>query len=240
MHGPLWAMADVNVSGTDQSVTLMLQPGMSVSGRIVFDGTTLQPPASMATLRVSMPAAQTTSVTLGVTPTTANADGTFTLTGAAPGFYKLTSTPPIAPAGWMLRSTIVDGVDSLDVPFEVKPNQSIDGAVLTFTDHPTELSGMLQTPTGVPTSDYFIIVFAADKKFWTPASRRTVMARPGTTGRYMLRNLPPGEYCVAAVTDVELNAWFDPAFLQQLVSASTRVTLAEGEKKPLDLKIGGG
>ena len=235
--GPLWAMADVNVNGADQSVALMLQPGMSVSGTVVFDGAALQPPATMANLRVNMAAAPTSNVAIGVSPTALHADGTFTLTGAAPGLYKLTSMPPATPAGWMLRSAIVNGVDSLDVPFEVKPNQPIDGAIITFTDHPTELSGTLQTPAGVPTSNYFIIVFATDKKFWTPSSRRIVMARPGTTGRYTLRNLPPGTYSVAAVTDVEPNAWFDPAFLEQLVGTSIRVTLAEGEKKPLDLKI---
>jgi uncharacterized protein (DUF2141 family) len=238
--GPLWAMADVTVNGVDQSVGLMLQPGVTVSGKVVFDGMTLQPPASMTTMRVSMPAMQTSSVAIGVTPASVNADGTFVIAGAAPGTYKLTSTPPTAPAGWMLRSAIVNGVDSLDVPFEIKPNQPIAGAVVTFTDHPTELSGMLQTPAGVPTSNYFIIVFATNKAFWTPASRRVVMARPATTGTYTIRNLPPGEYLVAAVTDVEFNAWFDPAFLEQLVAASTRVTLAESDKKTLDLRIGGG
>jgi hypothetical protein len=66
------------------------------------------------------------------------------------------------------------------------------------------------------------------------------MARPASSGRYTVRNLPPGEYFVAAVTDVEFNAWFDPAFLSELVPASTKVTFSEGEKKTLDLRIAGG
>ena len=237
--GPLWAMADVSVNGADQTVSLALQPGLSVSGKVVFDGTTAQRPASLSTIRVTMPPAQTTSVSIGVSPPAVSADGTFTITGAAPGTYRLTATPPAAAAGWALRSAIVSGVDTLDVPFEIKPGQSIDGAVLTFTDHPTVLSGTLQTSGGIPASNYFIIVFAADKAMWTPSSRRTVMVRPTTTGTYVLRNLPPGDYLVAAVTDVEFNAWFDPAFLEQLLPAATRITLSESETKTLDLKIDG-
>jgi hypothetical protein len=237
--GPLWAMAETDVNGADQSVALMLQPGVSVSGKVVFDGTTLKPPATMSSLRVTMPAVQTAGVSIGPSPPAINPDGSFTITGAPPGRYKLTATAPAAPTGWMLRSAIVNGVDALDVPLDLKPNQPIDGMIVTFTDHPTELSGTLQTSTGVPTANYFIIVFATDRAFWTPSSRRTVMARPGTTGRYAVRNLPPGEYFVAALTDVEFNAWFDPAFLEQLVAASTRVTLAESQKLTLDLKIVG-
>jgi hypothetical protein len=102
---------------------------------------------------------------------------------------------------------------------------------------PTELSGNLQTTDGAPTADYFIIVFATDRRYWIPSPRRSVMARPASTGRYVVRNLPPGEYFVAAVTDVEQNQWFDPAFLEQLMPAATRITLAESERKVLDLRI---
>jgi hypothetical protein len=64
--------------------------------------------------------------------------------------------------------------------------------------------------------------------------------RPGTDGRFTVRNLPPGDYLMAAVTDVEPGAWFDPDFLQQLRGASARVTLSEGDKKTQDLRLGGG
>ena len=49
--------------------------------------------------------------------------------------------------------------------------------------------------------------------------------------------LPPGDYLMAAVTDVEPGEWFDPEFLQQLRAASARVTLNEGDKKTQDLRL---
>ena len=65
------------------------------------------------------------------------------------------------------------------------------------------------------------------------------MTRPASSGAYMVKNLPPGEYCVAAVTDVEQGAWWDPEFLAELLKASPlRVTLTESEKKTLNLRVG--
>ena len=46
-----------------------------------------------------------------------------------------------------------------------------------------------------------------------------------------------GEYFISAVTDVDQGEWLDPAFLAQLVGASTKFTLAEGEKKVQSLRI---
>jgi hypothetical protein len=173
---------------------------------------------------------------IGVNPA---ADGTFTLTGVAPGPYFLGASTPTAPPGWALRSAMVGGIDALDVPFEVRSNQSIDGVVVTFTDRPTELSGSLQAANGTPAPDFTIVVFAADQRFWTPHTRRSVVTRPATTGRYTIRNLPPGEYYVAAVTDIAEGDWYDPALLERLMPASTRVTIGEGEHRTLDLKIAG-
>jgi hypothetical protein len=146
---------------------------------------------------------------------------------------------PGSASGWALRSAFVNGADSLDVPFIVAPGRSIDDVVVVFTDHPTELSGTLQAATNAPTADYFIVVFAGDRKFWLPSARRNVTARPASSGKYAVRNLPPGEYFIVAVTDVEQGDWWDPAFLERLSPVAIRFTLSEGEKKTLDLKIGG-
>jgi sarcosine oxidase gamma subunit len=242
--GPLWATADLAVSGGNQTIALTLQPGMAVSGKVVFSGGTLQAPANMTGGRVIMMNAERLpsgffTDPLGVAPVNVNPDGTFTLTGAAPGNYRLSVTLPGSASGWALRSAFVNGADSLDTPFIVTPGRSIDDAVVIFTDRPTELSGTLQTPAGTPTADYFIVVFATDKAFWLPSSRRNVSARPASSGKYSVRNLPPGEYFIVAVTDVEQGDWWDPTFLERLAPVATRFTLSEGEKKTLDLKIGG-
>jgi hypothetical protein len=93
------------------------------------------------------------------------------------------------------------------------------------------VSGTIQDPSGKPTADFTIILFAADKSFWVPQARRIQSARPSTDGKFAFRNIPAGDYRLTAVTDVEPGEWFDPNFLGQLVNASIPVTVREGEKK---------
>jgi hypothetical protein len=238
----LWAMTDVTVDGRDiANLVLTLQPGMTVSGRVAFEGSTAQPPTDLSRLRVSISPADP-SVTTRQLASSANgrvdASGKFTISGVSPGRYRLTGSG--AGQGWTVGSSIVSGQDSLDVPFEVKPNQSVINAVLTFTDRQTEVTGTLVDAKGQPAPDYTIIIYPAEREHWTPQSRRIQSARPGTDGSYVFRNLPAGEYRVSAVLDPEPGTWYDPQFLQQLETQSMRVTVGVGEKKVSNLRVGGG
>jgi hypothetical protein len=62
--------------------------------------------------------------------------------------------------------------------------------------------------------------------------------RPDDDGKYSFRNLPAGEYLIAAADDVGDGDWFDPAFLDALAPSALRVTLAAGETKVQDLRPG--
>jgi hypothetical protein len=84
--------------------------------------------------------------------------------------------------------------------------------------------------------------FAASRghKYWLQDSRRLLApTRPDSTGKFTFRRVPPGEYFLCALTDFEQQNLSKPSFLDQLVGASIKITLAEGEKKTQDLKLGG-
>ena len=133
-------------------------------------------------------------------------------------------------------SAVFNGRDALDTPLELR--QSVSDALLTFSDRPAELSGSLQDPAGRPAPDYYVIVFSSDRTHWTPQSRRVRAMRPSAEGRFTVRNLPAGDYLIAAVTDIEDGEWGDPGVLQQLSTVSMKLTLAEGEKKSQDIQVG--
>ena len=80
------------------------------------------------------------------------------------------------------------------------------------------------------------MVASADDKFWTPGSRRIAISRPTSDGRYAVRNLPPGDYLIGAVTDLENGGQYDPEFLKTLSSASLRIVLTENQKLSQDLR----
>jgi uncharacterized protein (DUF2141 family) len=258
----LWASTEISVNGQNVTgLSLALTSGMSVSGHVEFRGSTLQAPTDLTRVRVNISSTDTQpqDVTGGLPPATLDANGNFTIPGVPPGHYVLRANAPAGnggagPAGgrgggvaatattgsWTLKSSTVAGRDSLDFPFEVKPGQDITGAALAFVDHNQTLKGSLQDATGRPTSEYTIIVFATDKSFWTPNSRRITSVRPGTDGSYSIRGLPPGDYRITAVVDVEQGEWFDPDFLAEILPASLPIAITDGGTTTQDLKLAGG
>jgi len=90
MGDVLWASADVTVSGQDVSdVTLTLQEGMTISGRVEFRGQTSQPPTDLTTVRVNVnpQGQQLLDIGPGIQPVQADASGLFTVKGVPPGKY---------------------------------------------------------------------------------------------------------------------------------------------------------
>ncbi len=230
----VWASTDITVDGrTLSNVLLTLQNGVSVSGQIAFNGAT-PPPKDLTRVRVTMSPSEPTPFG-GASNGRVDAGGRFTIPGVPPGRYRLTAS---GVAGWFTDSSAIGAEDALDFPFEVKGNQNLSGAVITFTDKPTEVSGTITDASQQPAPVYTLVVFPADSRYWTGNSRRIQTTRPATDGRFTLRNLPPGEYRIAPVFDLEPGATSDPAFLQQLESTSLRFTLQPGETKTQDIRIG--
>jgi len=251
-NGPVyWGQADVSVDGTPiTGVSISMQPGMTVTGKVQFKGTRLVQEGDLSRVRLTLAPAPAPGggvrLNLGGLPmATIESNGQFKFSGVTPGRYRVSGIAPVpmgsAPGlSWVMQSAVAKGRDILDFPLDIGPNDEIGEIVVTFADAVQEVNGTLQDPTGRPAPDYTIIVFAADNRFWTTPTRRVRSTRPGTDGKFTVANLPPGEYRVAAVVDVAPTEINDPLFLEQLVAASVSITLAEGEKKTQDLKISGG
>ena len=168
---PLWAMTEVAVSGQDISgLELTLAPGLNVSGKLVFDGAKAPAP-DVAKVSVSLFPQGPTS--MGAPSVVAQADGTFVIPGVGPGEYRLSANVPAGAAAtspWVLKSAIINNIDTLDASVTVRTDTS--GAVVTFTDRSTELTGSLLDTNGKPALEDFIVVFSVDRSFWTAQSRR--------------------------------------------------------------------
>ena len=236
----LWASTDVTVDGRNVSnIVLTLQPGVQITGRVQFEGTTLQPPSDLTRLRVNMQPVSTPGMSGEMLSSAAGrveADGRFTIPSVVPGRYRLSAGG--AGQEWSLGSSMLDGQDSLDFPVEIK--SAVNGAVVTFTDRRAELTGTITNDRSEPVADYTLIVYPSDARFRTPQSRRIQSVRPATDGRFTFRSLPPGDYRLAPVLDPEPGAWFDPAYLQQLDTGAIRISIGEGEKKEQNLRVPSG
>jgi len=252
----LWASTPLAVMGQDVSdVLLNLSPGMKISGRVVFDGSGT-PPEDLTDIRVSVSARGTQAFDIGgIPPAEVGPNGRFTVTGVSPGRYGLSASMgggrgnqgfrtlnalASGDTAWRLASATVNGVDTLDFPIDIGPFQEVSDAVLTFSDRTQQLTGTIQDTSGRPTSDYTIIVFPSDSRYWLPQARRIGSTRPDTDGRFTFRDIPPGEYRLTAVTDAEPGEWYDPSFLDQLRQVSIPFSLSEGETRTQNIQVAGG
>ncbi len=232
-----WASADLVVDGqTPAAATLVMHDGMTVSGRVTFDGSGTVP-ADLRQMQVSLEPSGLRDAANSLAASArgaVGADGSFAVTGVMPGRYR----PTIGGArGWMPKSFVVNARDAMDFQIDVRPDIDVSGAMVTMTTRGTRLSGVLRDATGLPTVACTVIVFPQERNYWVPESRRIRATRPSTDGRYAFAALPPGTYWIVAVEDVEPGVWFDPAFLAPLTPMAVRITLGEGEQRSQDLRL---
>jgi hypothetical protein len=250
----LWAQQDIQVNGEDLAgLSLQLSEAMTLSGRVVFEGKTQKLP-DLATVRVSLEAVTINRLGFSARPSILDANGNFTIEGVTPGKYRLSASVP-GPQGtsvnmptaaslpaspaWAIKSSVVNGRDTLDYPVEIQGGQHVAGAVITLTDQITELSGTIVDAAGAPVPDLTVVVFSTDRAFWSTTSRRVRAPYRSADGKYKITPLLPGEYYLAVVTEIEPGDWGDPAFMEQLAAAAIKITVSEGEKKVQDVRVGG-
>jgi carboxypeptidase family protein len=239
-----FASATVDVSGADVTgIQLTLRPPLTVAGKLVFQGSLSAPSLAGRRLTVRSLAMASPMVTPQVAPT--DADGNFSIMSVTPGRYVIGSALFLGATTdsmtWALESVTVDGRDLTDQPIEISADLVPKTLVVTFSDQSAQLSGRLQSGSTVA-SEYTLVLFPSDRRYWFQGSRRILVARPGTDGQFTFggsgpTSLATGEYLLAVVTDLDRDEQFDPAFLSTLIAGATHVSLAKGEKKSLDVQI---
>jgi hypothetical protein len=258
--GPLtlWATETAAVDGQDLSgLTLRLQRGATIAGRLAWNGTTLKPPTNPMQVGVRLtPVTEDSNSFMGMgmggAMAQVDATGGLKFTNVAPGRYRIdismnSGRGMVSPAaatalkGWSPRSAVVGDRDALDLPFEVAVGAPVPDLLVTLTDRLAEISGTVTDPAGHPISAYRLVVFSADKALWGTTGRRLKAPVPtDPDGTFRIGDLPPGEYFLAAVTDMEANDLKDASFLAELAAQAIRLTLGEGEKKVQNIKVPGG
>jgi|SRR5579864_3711397 len=231
----LWARVPVSVGSTDVAgLSVALRTGLRVSGRVEFDGSSPRPtPDRLATLSIILQ--DIDGLGQGIMPARLSPDGQFTTPGVIPGRY-LTVLGGSAGGGWTLKALTSNGRDLSVAPQVLESD--VTNAVLTLTDHPTRLDGSVEMtpPTDTPPA---VVFFPVDYAAWLSggtAGRLSRLLGIDGSGRFTYTGLPAGDYDVAAIPSDLANDWQDPKILETIARGATRISLADGEHKSVDLK----
>lgn len=218
-------VGDDDVTG----VAVVTSTGASVKGSVSFDGTSKPPQAQLRV--VAQPLGSGPSPAM---PAQVSANGSFEMTGLL-GPYLLRVNP--VPEGWMIASVTANGADASDSAIDFRATDQV-AVRIALTNKVTEISGTVRA--GTQPSQATVVIFPDDEAKWPFPSRHVQVARAGKNGAYSIRALPPGErYLAVAVDYLEQGEQQDPAFLERIKARATSLTLGDGEKKTLDLRLAG-
>jgi ribosomal protein L24 len=234
-EGRVTSSMPLAVNGVDmRTVSVALSPGVSVSGRVVVEGVTgataLNPGAVEVIAESADPALPRLRASGWPGP-----DLGFTIANVGQGTQRIRVA--YLPSGWRLKSALLGGEDVADVAFDIRRPEPLQGLTVVLTDQPTSITGAVVNDRGEPLSDYTVVVFPSDERLWLSGSRRIVGRRPDQLGHFEIRDLPAGDYRMAAVEFVEEGEWNDPVFLERLRARALSFTLADGDSVVRDLKV---
>jgi carboxypeptidase family protein len=260
--GPLQAgdeqigMAQLTVGGDgDSDVTIVLGRGATAAGRIVFDTRTptAPMPSNPGQFRVSFtspdggPGCRMGRSDLG-------ANWTFSVDGLLGTCVAQVSS---SLGSLTAKAVMVNDVDLMDRPVTFQSGQQLRNLEVIVTDKRTDLTFHVTDPHGNPTREYVALAFSIDRARWFENSRyiqafvpappldqvfdvsetATPGAAPPTAARESVSGLPPGEYYVVALDDLESEAVHDPALLDSLTRTATRITLTDRTAVEVNLRV---
>jgi protocatechuate 3,4-dioxygenase beta subunit len=226
----VWGMSPVTVVDRDvENVSLTLQNGARISGRVAFEGSAPLTGARLQATRLTVePADGRLQAVPGAYRVQVLADGSFYTSTLPPGQYYIRAATP--PAGWTLVSAMFNGRDaSSDAPISLNTEDATN-VVLTFRDHAPTLSGTVRHPQGQADTSAFVVIFPVDANSRVNAGvtpRRLTGARVDALGAFSIVGVPLGDYFVAALSDRDAANWSAPDRLEQIARVAKQVHVAE-------------
>jgi len=249
----LWATMPLEVREQDiDNLTLVPRAGINLTGRIVVDG-----------LPGDSPQPSTGGLFLGMRPdplvtqqapspsTRVSPDGTFVLAGAIAGNYRVYAPPLLSPNNPALlgglppsppglensyvKSIRVGGTDVLDSGVRLIPVEGLSMEIVLGTN-----AGILEgrvTRDGKPAADVTVGMLpnTASARGYRTDMHRTILT--DASGHFQLRGLPPGDYKIFAWEDADKDAIMDLDFIRGYEEKGTRIEIADGDKKTIELNV---
>jgi 5-hydroxyisourate hydrolase-like protein (transthyretin family) len=222
----------LTVDGDLPNLVLKISPGVTLRGRILFEGGAPFPVPTQVKVLPTLINFATGPMGVGPTESMTADDWTFEVRNMT-GIRVI--TPPAAIRGWMLKSVMQNGKDITDQPIDFRRGDVNDLEVM-LTSNMSFLTGTVTDANG-PVTDCVVMVFSQDPAKWTFPSRYVIAARPDARGTFMVPALPPGNYLAIAIPPTQGQDSQSPMSLERYRGLATSVAVLEGGTATLSLHL---
>lgn len=229
-----WARQVIRVADTPPDpMTMTLEPAARIDGRLNLQQRTTRPIDLSRPLEVTLDPLFDLP---GNTPLSRSVriGESFAIGGLLPGAYQIRIEG--LPSGLTLDAMTANGINVLDQPLVVSEQTAVTNVQVTLGDTMTQLLGTIARRDIRAPVSASVVVFPADPSLTGPHRRRVV--RVGPDGAFVVFNLPPGDYVLAAVTGGDELGWEAPERLDQLRRTGLVVTLKSGEIRVVQVPPG--
>jgi Carboxypeptidase regulatory-like domain len=215
-------------------VVLTLSKTRTVSGRIVFEGTSTSPPRDPnygPMLVAALFAGPIVSFDHG-NRTVVSPDMTFEFKAL---FGRRVLAVDNLPSGWVVKRITYGDKDATD---EAVDFETGGGELLLVADNRGAiLSGRVLDDGGNPVRGR-VLMIPADRALWLAFQFPRIVSGAERTGAFAFRAERAGEYVVVAVDPAEvLPQRMSAAFFERILKAGQTITLSESERRTVDLRI---
>jgi len=227
----LFGRVSLDVGSADvENVTISLQQGFTLSGRINIDGSSMNPDA-LQNMRVML-RPDPMIPQLMFAPATVNANGTFTVTDVVPGEYRISVSS--MPRGGFVKTASLGGTDAsnLFLRLDGEPRAQLDILVGT---NPGTLDATVQNEKQEAVPGVTVVLVPDGPRRQRSELYRMVTA--DAAGRIHLDNVVPGTYKLFAWESVENGVWQDPEFMRLHEDRGRPVRIAEGSREIADVRV---
>jgi hypothetical protein len=223
LHGKtMWGRTSVEVGDKDlDHVEIAVGPGADVSGHIrVESKASVELKGIMGMLESQEPSALA-SLMPDFDNASVQSDGSFIFREVPEGNYRINFSP--LPSGFYLKSGSSE--DALQATISVGRGHASAAPELILSAGAGQVDGTVMN--GDQAFPSALVVLVPDgRRRDQPSNYRQSVA--GTQGRFVMRNVAPGDYTIFAWEHVERGAYMDPDFLGEYEDRGKAVHVEEG------------
>ncbi len=213
-------VGNANVEGAN----LTIAPGITISGRIIWDG---KPGLDRADLFVSLvPVDSTISFNAPARAT----GSSFSLKDVFDGTYRLGVVGQSKDC--YLKSIRYGSNEALETGFTVFRGTQLPLEV-TISSRGAHAQGAVTDKDGLPVTGVWVVLVPDESR--RDQFRLYQKASADQYGHFLLRGIPPGDYKIFCWEEVEDGAWEDPDFLRPFEDRGQKVSVEESDTKTVDV-----